>query len=107
LLLSLVLLGIVLGIGLISSKETISTSLTQFRNISDNEIFEAAKTYAISENLSFNNGYTCIHVSELIDLGYLKKTNNQEIKSKIIKITKNNNTKVIESIKYTQVCNEN
>lgn len=103
----LALLGIVLGIGLVASKETLSTSLTQFRVISQTEVFEAARTYAISENITFDNGYACVNVSELIELGYLEYTNNEDIKNKIVQINKNNSTKVIESIRYIKVCGEN
>ena len=103
----LALLGIVLGVGLVSSRGTLSTSLTQFRSISDSEVFEAARTYAVSENITFNNGYACVIVSELIDLGYLEYTNDEDIRERIVQINKNDSTKVIESIKYTQVCGGN
>lgn len=101
------ILGVILGMGLISSKGMLSTSLTQLRKVEDNEVFEAARTYAISGNAIFNNGYACVTVEELIDLGYLENTNDKKIREKSVQITKNDVTKVIETIKYTQVCEQN
>ena len=69
----------------------------------DNEIFEAAKTYVIEINKSFNSeGYTCVSLQELVDYGYLKNINNPD---KMIKIIRNTSTKVIQEIKYVNECN--
>ena len=97
-------LGIILVMGIITSKGTLSTSLTQLRILSNNEIIASARSYAISEDVTFENGYACVTVEELINLGYLEYTNDEEVRNKKIEIIKNDTTKVIETIKYTQSC---
>lgn len=104
LLVSLAVLGIVLLMGIYATKGTVATSLIGLRNVSDNEIFVAARNYVIGENISMKKGYTCMYVKDLVDYGYLGDTNSDEIKNRLVKVSRNNKTKVIDKIKYVDVC---
>ncbi len=104
LLVGLALLGFVLLVGIISTRRALSTSLIRVNNISDNEIFSAARNYVIGENISLKKGYTCMYVKDLIDYGYLNDFDNGEKKDKLIKVTRNNITKVIGKIEYVDIC---
>ena len=100
----LVLLGLVLTIGIIANKNALATSLTQFRNVSDNEVFIAARNYVDGENVSFKKNYACVTVKELVDYGYLDAVNNADIQEKIVKVSINKKTKVINKITYVKKC---
>ena len=104
-LICLSLLGIVLIIGISTSHKMLSTSLVTIRAVSDNEVFTAAKNYAIENQKIFNGKfYTCITVKDLIDYGYLADTNDITLKEKNVMIKKNKITKVIYNIDYTNNC---
>ena len=104
LLVSLALLGLVLMMGIIANRRALATSLSDFRNISDNEIFVAARNYVTGENVSLKKGYTCVYVSDLIDYGYLDNVNSEEIRNRLVKVSRNKVTKVINNVKYVDVC---
>ena len=102
----LFLFGIVVSIGLYTTKATLSTTMTTLELVTDNQIFNAAKNYIIEQNIPFNNEQKiCVKVTELIEYGYLSNNIDDEIKQKIIQINKDINTKVISKIEYTkEVC---
>ena len=104
LLASLAILGLVLAIGIMANKRALATSLVRFRNISDNEVFEAARNYVIEENVSTKKGYTCVYVSDLVDSGYLDATNDENIYDKMVKVSISKKTKVINKIEYVKKC---
>ena len=98
------LLGFVLLLGITVNRNALVTSLVQIRNVSDNEVFEAARNYANSGTVSLKKGYTCVYVKDLIDYGYLNATNDNEIREKLVKVSINNTTKVINNIRYVDNC---
>ncbi len=101
----LALLGIILTIGILVSKDTLATTMTQLSNVSDSEVYQAVRYYVVEENTNFNNqGYTCVTLKDVIDMGYLKGNFDEEFKKKIVKVEKNMNTLVIESIEYDDSC---
>ena len=104
LLASLAILGLVLAIGIMANRRALATSLMRFRNISDNEVFVAARNYVEGENVSLKKGYTCVTVSELVDYGYLDATNSVDVEDKLVKVSINKTTKVINRIKYVDIC---
>lgn len=104
LLISLAILGIVLLMGIYSVKGTAATSILGIKNITDNEVFAAARNYVIGENISMKKGYTCMYVKDLVDYGYLTGVNDNELNDKLVKVSRDNITKVINKIKYVDVC---
>ncbi len=101
---SIAILGIVLMMGIYASRDTVATSLTTFRNVRDNEVFTAARNYVVGENISLKKGYACVYVRDLIDYGYLENTNDEEVVNKLVKVSRNNVTKVINQVKYVNIC---
>lgn len=100
----LAILGIVLSLGVMASKETVSTSLTQFRSISDNEVYEAARAYALENGNSFNDsGISCVNVNDLVLMGYLDKTNDVELLDRYVELRRNEDY-VITKITFVDVC---
>ena len=104
LLVSLAILGVVLLIGIMANRRALATSLVEFRNVSDSEVFIAARNYVIGENVSLKKGYTCMYVKDLVDYGYLDSTNNKDIEDRLVKVSINKVTKVINKIKYVDIC---
>ena len=99
------LLGIVLCLGLYVSKENLSTSLLRLRKVSDNEVYESARNYVVEKNVSFNeSGYACVKVSELVEYGYLAQMNDKKTEGKIVKVIRDNHTKVITNVNYVDLC---
>lgn len=106
LLASLVILGVIIVIIVHVSSGTLATSSLQIDRISDNHIFDAARSYVMEQSVTFNDdGYVCVSVNDLISYGYFDNTIEDNLKSKIIKVSRNNTTKVIESIYYVNGCN--
>ena len=98
----LAVIGLVAVITFYLIKGTMATSLTQIDTIEEQTVYEAANNYVIEQNKPYNRkGYVCVTTQELIDFGYLKKTDDT---TKIIKLTRNNITKVVEEIKYVDEC---
>ena len=105
LLICLAMLGFVLVIGILVTRDTLATSLTQLRDVSDNEVFSAARSYVLSENIAYNSdNYVCVSVTELIQYGYLQDTFDEQLKSKNVMVTRDSITKVIRRINYSDSC---
>ena len=104
LLVSLAILGVILLIGITANRNALATSLMGFRNVSDNEVFVAARNYVNGENVSLKKGYTCVYVKDLIDYGYLGNINDNQVKNRLVKVSINKVTKVINKIKYVDIC---
>ena len=66
------LLAFVLTLGIIASRNTLATPLSQISTISNNQVKEAARLYAIEQNKEWKNGTTCVTIQELVDYGYLE-----------------------------------
>jgi len=99
------LLAIIFGIVIYISQDTFSTSLTEIDEISDRQISISVDNYIIENNISFNDsGYVCVLVKDLIDYGYLNNDINQELVNKIVKVTRDINTKVIVKHEYVSIC---
>jgi len=98
------LLGLILSIGLYLSKDTLSMAATSLNGITDNEIFDSAQIYVVEENVLWNDGYTCVMVSELVDNGYFDSNEVADINDKVIKLTRNEKTKVITNVYYVDEC---
>lgn len=99
----ILIIGIIFGVTFYLTKGTTATTLTQLEEVSDAQIFEAARAYVAEANKSFNGeGYTCVTLQELFDYGYIKNISSPD---KIIKLTRNPSTKVIQEIKYVNECN--
>ena len=97
------IIAIIFGVAFYLVRGTTATTLTQMGEISDAQIYEAAKVYVTEVKKSFNSqGYTCITLQELADYGYLK---NVDAPTKMIKLTRDISTKVIQEIKYVNECN--
>ena len=104
---SLVMLGLILGIGLYSARGTLSTTMTTLNNVSMNELYDTAEIYVIENNNTwFNNleEYTCVMVDELVDKGYFDEDDVSSYKGKFIRIVRDNVTKTISSRKLVDVC---
>ena len=102
----LALLGIILLLGIHAYRGQTATALSRLRVVSKNEVFAAAEIYVMENNVSFTrSGHTCVRVRDLIDYGYLKDTNDEEVRNKSVKISRNNLTKVIDDVKYVDKCN--
>ena len=98
----LIIIGVIFVLVFNIFKGTFSMTESQMDKINDNRIFEAAKIYVLETNKSFNEfGYTCVNLSDLVGYGYLKYDNYSE---KVIKVTRNIDTKVIENIEFVSEC---
>ena len=81
---------------------TAAITTNEIERISERSVFSAATNYAIETNAKYNSeGYTCIKLQELIDYGYLKDTKDGD---RLIKITRNPQTMVIEKVAYVDTC---
>ena len=104
----LVLLGVILGIGLYVTKDTLSTSLSTLNDVSTSQIYSAAKLYVIENSTSWINvddeEYTCLTVNELVDDGYFEESEVSTYQDNIIKVIREPKTKVINSVKLVDVC---
>lgn len=103
----LMLLGIILGIGLYSAKGTLATSLSTIDQVSENEIYDAAEVYVLEYSASWINvgdEYTCLTVEDLVDAGYFDYSEVKLDVYKKIKIIRDSNTRVINSVKFVDNC---
>lgn len=83
-------------------RNTMASSETQLEQVVSTETFSAANSYIIENNLPYNlQGYLCLAVEKLVESGYLK-ANRKDDRS--IKVTRNNQTKVIEKMEYVDIC---
>ena len=101
LLAGLVIVAILCGMVIYLLRGTFASTMTQTTNASDNLILDAAKSYALETNAFGKNDYACITVQELKAYGYLKNADND---NRIVKVFRNNATKVIEEIEFVNAC---
>ena len=104
----LAIMGIILCIGLYSAKGTLATTLSTLDDISDNEIYNAAKTYILENKITWINDeieHTCITISALVDSGYFKENEVIAYKDKSVKIIREPITKVITNTTIVEECN--
>ncbi len=99
---ALVIIAIIFVVIINIFKGTFSITDSQMEKINDNRVFESAKLYVLEMNKAFNEeGYTCINLKDLVNYGYL---NIDSYEDKIIKITRNMDTMVIQNVEYVSVC---
>ena len=104
---SLVILGVILGIGLYSARGTLSTSLTIFDQVSENEIYDAAEIYLLENGGRWtNNGeeYTCVSVSSLVDMGYFEYDEVTNYRDKYVRVVRDSITRVISNRELVDFC---
>ena len=105
---SFALLGLILCIGLYTTRGTLATSLSILTDVSRNEIYAAAETYVIENQTNWiNNGeeYTCLTVKNLVDAGFFEEGEVRTYQNDMIRIVREPKTKVINSIRLVDSCN--
>lgn len=103
----LLLLGIILCIGLYSTRGTLATALSTLTDVSKNEIYDAAKMYVLEYDANWiddGEEYTCLTVKQLVDSGYFDDDEVTIYKDSKIKIVRDTKNKVISSVKMVDVC---
>ena len=103
----LALLGAILGIGLYVTRGTLATTLSTLTDVSQREIYDASETYVLENGVSWiNDGveYACITVDNLVEKGYFNYDDVVSYRDKIIKIERNEESKVIDSVMFVDVC---
>ena len=103
----LALLGIVLGIGLFVTKDTLSTTLTTLTDVSEKEIYDTAEIYVLENNVQWkiaDNEYTCITVNNLVEKGYFENDEVVSYKEKLVKLERDVQSKVIDSVRFVDEC---
>lgn len=103
----LLLLGVVLYIGLYSTRGTLGKTFSVLTEISENEIYDTSEMYILENDVKWNNGdveYTCLSFRELVDVGYFDYSDVKEYIDKDIKVVRDNITKVISSVNIVDVC---
>ncbi len=105
LLAGLVIIGVFLVVLVFVVRNTFSASVVQLDEVSDNQVYAAAKSYATEYNLFKDDESICITVESLIDYGYLDNNIATDLKTRMIKMTRNKSTKAIEEVKYVLMCN--
>ena len=108
LLASLALLGLILCIGLYVTRGTLATSLSTLTEVSENEIYSAAKLYVLENKVTWNNfdnyEYTCLMMNDLVDKGYFYQDEVREYENDLIKVIRISSNKTIENIKLVDSC---
>lgn len=103
----LVLLGVVLCIGLYTTRGTLSTTLSTLTDVSENQIYKVTETYILENRITWiNDGeeYTCVSVADLVDMGYFEENDISNYKNDFVKVVRNSKTKVINSFKLVNIC---
>ena len=103
----LALLGVVLGIGLYVTRDTLSTTLTTLTDVSEKEIYDTAKIYVLENKVEWKNAqveYTCITVNNLVEKGYFDFDEITSYKDKKIKLERDKQSKVIDSVRFVDSC---
>lgn len=99
------LLGIVLLLGITISISSPTTALSKIRKVTNSEIKAGAKEYVTAnENIWKEDNTVCLTVEKLIEEEYLEEMNDQTMRSKSVKITKNKQNKLKE-IEIIDSCN--
>lgn len=104
---SLVILGVILGIGLYSARGTLGLVNDTMNEVSENEIYDAAEMYVLENPRKWiNDGeeYTCLNIIELVDYGYFGEGEIAKYRDNSIRIVRNSNTKVVENITFVDSC---
>jgi len=104
-----VLIAIVFGVGLYFTGGTLSTALTTADMVSKNEIYETSKTYILENHVNWKIDndleYTCVRISDLVELGYFKSEEVSEYINDFTKVFRNIDTKVIDEVVMVKECN--
>lgn len=104
---SLIILGLILGIGLFSARGTLGLVDDKMNLVSENEIFDEASLYVIENPRKWiNDGeeYTCFNIIELVDYGYFDEGEIAKYRDNSIRIVRNSNTKVVENVIFVDSC---
>lgn len=104
----LVILAVILGIGLYSTRGTLATTLSTLTDVSRKEIYDAAKTYILENKITWTNDgeeYTCLPVDNLVDAGYFEESEVTTYKNNIIRIVRDAKTRVVDEIELVSECN--
>ena len=97
----IVVIGLVFGISFTLLRGTFSTTDSQMNNINDSVILDSARLYVLDNNSFNSQGYACVRLKDLIDYGYIKV---DAYEDKLIKVTRNTVTMVIEKVEYVSEC---
>lgn len=104
----LALLGIILGIGLFVTRDTLSTSLSTLMDVSTNQVYDAATTYVMENGVSWINAlgdeYTCVDIDTLVDNGYFEESEVNEYYDNFVKVMRDAKTKVVNNVRLVDVC---
>ena len=105
----LALLGVILGIGLYVTRDTLSTSLSTLIDVSEKQIYDAAYSYVLENDVIWTNvngeEYTCLTPKNLVDDGYFDNDEVTIYKNNMIKVVRESKTKDINKIKLVDECN--
>jgi len=103
----LALMGIVLCIGLVATRETLATALSTLTDVSESQIYNAAELYILENKTTWTNDgeeYTCLMVKSLVDAGYFEEGEVTTYKNKFVRIVREPKTRVINNIKLVDEC---
>lgn len=107
LLASLIVLGVILGVGFYLARGTLATTVDAINGVGEREVYDAAELYVLENNVSWiNDGdeYTCLMVDQLVDMGYFDNGEVSDYQDRKIKVVRNSVSKVISDIKFVDVC---
>ena len=88
---------------IVPQSNDIIDKLGQLEDIEDELGIDLVTFHKLMSMLCYEDN-TCVYVKDLIDYGYLDNTNDVTIREKLVKVSINNTTKVINSIKYVDIC---
>jgi len=103
----LVIIALILGIGLYTTRGTLSTAKTSLDSVSENEIYDASKMYAVENLVVWSEGdnqYACVAIENLVNMGYFSETEMTSYKDKFVKLVRDANTKVVNDAFIVDVC---
>lgn len=104
---SLILLGVILGIGLYSIRGTFSTTFTTLNQVSENEIYDTAEFYLMENGgrwIDDGYEYACVSVDSLVDMGYFDYDEVINYKSKFVRVVRDSITKVVNDRELVDNC---
>lgn len=107
LLASLIVLGVILGVGFYLARGTLATTVDAMNGVGEREVYDAAELYVLENNVSWiNDGdeYTCLMVDQLVDMGYFDSGEVSDYQDRKIKVVRNSVSKVISDVKFVDVC---
>ena len=93
---SLFIFGIIITMGLYFIGDTFSQTKEEISKLEDSEIYNAVYAYVIENNKEFIDGYLCIDMQEVKDMGYINNID----KYKYVGIYQDIDTKVIKGMEY-------